>query len=478
MNRLLILLAFVCAAKTPFAQDTPALSASDAAKVDKLSQQYVAAVGKKSDEISAAIDKTTQQYLDRLQKQELKLQKRMAKVDSVKAHNVFASSAAKYQQLKNDINNRAQRLQRSTGRYLPFTDTAATSLKFLSGNPFGSKLPVNPSQLKDALGKVNALEAQLKQAENVKEFIRQRKEYLKQQLASDNMGSDLKKYNSTAWYYIQQINDYKKSLSDPTKAEQKALALLRQYGPFQSFMAKNSVLAGLFNVPADYGTTSLNGLQTVSQVQNLLQSRISNLGPNAMQTVQASLGAAQSELSKLRNRFPQAGSTGDMPDMNPQATKTQSFKKRLLFGLDMQTTKTNGVIPTYTDFALTAGYRALDRLTFTVGISYKMGWGQDLRHIHLSSQGMGLRSGLDFKVKRSFFLTAGAEANYLSAFKSIKELRDYSAWSMSALTGVSKTVSLKTKFFKNTRVSVLYDWLHAAHIPATPAFVFRAGYNF
>ncbi|HEY4150750.1 MAG TPA: hypothetical protein VGM41_17550, partial [Chitinophagaceae bacterium] len=469
---------FVCVAQTPFAQDTPALSASDAAKVDKMSQQYIAAVGKKSDEVSNDIDKATQQYLDKLQKQELKLQKKLAKVDSVKAHNVFASSAAKYQQLKNDIYNRAQRLQRSSGRYLPFTDTAATSLKFLSGNPFGSKLPVNPSQLKDALGKVNALEAQLKQAENVKEFIRQRKEYLKQQLASDNMGSDLKKYNVTAYYYTQQINDYKKALSDPTKAEQKALALLRQYGPFQSFMAKNSALAGLFNVPADYGSANMNGLQTISQVQNLLQSRLTNMGPNAMQTVQASLGAAQSELSKLRNRFPQAGSTGDMPDMNPQATKTQSFKKRLLFGLDMQTTKSNNVIPTYTDFALTAGYRALDRLTFTVGISYKMGWGQDLRHIHLSSQGMGLRSGLDFKVKRSFFLTAGAEANYLSAFNSIKELHDYSAWSMSALTGVSKTVSLKTKFFKNTRVSVLYDWLHAAHIPATTAFVFRAGYNF
>ena len=180
--RLLIILSIVACSDCLFAQESPLTGAQNAVRLDKLTSRYIAAVGNKSDAVGQDIDKQTAKYLDKQQKQEAQLQKKLAKVDSLAAHNIFANSAAKYQQLQTDLKNKSDRLRRSTGLYLPWADTASGSLKFLSDKTLAGKLPVNSSQLKDAMGKVKELESQLQQAENVKEFIRQRRDYLRQQL--------------------------------------------------------------------------------------------------------------------------------------------------------------------------------------------------------------------------------------------------------------------------------------------------------
>ncbi len=252
--RLLVILVPLacCDVMVILAQDTLALSGSAAAKANKLQCQYIAALRDKSEQFSKDIEKSTNQYLDRLQKVEAKLQRRVAKVNPSEADNIFSNSASKYQQLKSDVKNRAARLERSTGIYLPWNDTAVSSLKYLATNPLTAKLPINSSQLKDALSKVKNLEAQFKQAENIKAFITQHKEYLKQRLANFDVGSDLKRYNSTAYYYSQQLKDYQESLKDETRAEQKVLSLLRRIPAFSDFMQKYGGLAGLFNDHANY----------------------------------------------------------------------------------------------------------------------------------------------------------------------------------------------------------------------------------
>src|SRR4029077_7417790 len=166
-------------------------------------------------------------------------------VDSLVAKNIFTGADQKYQQIQNDLKNKSANLLKGSGQYIPWIDSAGTSLKFLENNPALSKLSGNAGQVKTAINKVHALEDEFKQAENVKEFIRQRKEYLKQQLANYNLGSELKKYNQQAYYYAQQINEYKAAWDDPDKLEKKALELLNKLPAFQDFMKKNSMLAGL-----------------------------------------------------------------------------------------------------------------------------------------------------------------------------------------------------------------------------------------
>jgi len=55
-------------------------------------------------------------------------------------------------------------------------------------------------------------------------------------------------------------------LNDPDKMTKKALSLLNKLPAFQAFMKQNSQLAGLFNLPSNYGNpASLAGLQTVTR---------------------------------------------------------------------------------------------------------------------------------------------------------------------------------------------------------------------
>jgi len=476
IGQLILLLLLCCAGMLPgFAQEVPD---SNSHSANKITQQYIASVDGKAAKVSADIDKQTEKYLAKLEKQEARLKKKLSKVDSLAAHNIFADSKAQYDDIRHKIANKSSQLIKNTGRYFPWADSAGTSLQFLSGkNPLISNVNGNAAKLQGALSKVKELENQFKQAASIKDFIRQRKELLQQQLKNYNLGSELKKYNQTAYYYTQQINDYRHALDDPDKAEKKALALLRKIPAFEKFMHDHGALAGLFDVPEDYAT-NMTGLQTRDQVQAAIQDRLQSMGPNAQASMQQGISDAQSQLSKLRNQFPSSGSTEDMPDFKPKEQKTKTFLQRLEYGTNVQTVRSNYYFPSTTDFALSVGYKLGDKNIVGIGASYKMGWGKDIQHIALSAQGIGFRSFADIKLKGSFFVSGGFEYNYQQPFGSIEQIKYLNAWQQSGLIGISKIISLKTKFFKKTKLQVLWDMLSYQQVPKSQAIKFRVGYSF
>jgi hypothetical protein len=85
---------------------------------------------------------------------------------------------------------------------------------------------------------------------------------------------------------------------------------------------------------------------------------------------------------------------------------------------------------------------------------------------------------LDIQMKKSFFLSAAYEINYQQPFSSFGQISGLNDWTQSGLFGVSKIVSLKTKFFKQTKISVLWDYLSYYQIPETQPFILRLGYTF
>jgi len=110
-----------------------------------------------------------------------------------------------------------------------------------------------------------------------------------------------------------------------------------------------------------------------------------------------------------------------------------------------------------------------------------MGWGKDIQHINLSSQGIGFRSFVDINLKGSFFVSGGFEYNYQPMIGSYSPSAGGGrgeAWQQSGLLGISKVVSLKTKFFKKTKLQVLWDMLSYEQVPQTQPIKFRVGYSF
>jgi hypothetical protein len=442
---------------------------------------YADKVSSKVDQLEQKLDGRTDKILLQMMKQEKKMKKKLAKIDSLKAKEVFGDIEQKYRSLKEQMANKLAGKQ-----YIPSLDTLSTSLKFLQQNPqLISQVKEGEQKVKDAIGKVNGLQDKFQQAEEIKKFLKERKQFLKDQLSKFGFAKQLRKLNKQVYYYSQQVNEYKEILKDHRKAERKALELLSKTKLFQDFMRKNSMLASLFRFPDDPNdpATQINlaGLQTRAQVNNIIQQQIATGGPNAMSQFRQNLQDAQRSLNEYKSKVLQRGgssSTEEMPDgFKPNNQKTKTFFKRLEYGVNMQTQKATYFFPVTSDLGLSLGYKLNDNSVIGLGASYKIGCGTGWNNIRIGSEGVGLRSFIDWKIKGSFWISGGYEQNYKTAFSDFAQLKNYSAWQQSGLVGLSKVVSLKTKFFKKTKLQLLWDFLSYQQVPRTQPVIFRIGYN-
>lgn len=476
-------------------------------KITNFPSGFIDKAKKKASSIESDLERQTEKYLQRLQKKEAKLKRRLSKIDSAAATQIF-NSESQYAQL---IKKMQQGSSQPTfvagktvrrGEYLPGLDSLSGSLSFLSQN---SQLLPGNKDLQDKLGpslsEIKDLQSKLAEAEDIKAFIRQRKEQIKAALSQytnlpQGITNSYNDYTKELYYYTQQIKEYKDILNDPDKLTQKALSLLGKLPAFQNFMKQHGELAGLFGIPSNYGSPqSLVGLQTRDQVQQMVQNQIASGGPNAQSIFQQNLQAAQSELNQLKdklNKYGDGGADIDMPNFKPNNQRTKSFWKRLEYGTNIQTTHGSYFYPTTTDMGLSVGFKINNNSTIGIGGSYKMGWGQDIQHITLSSQGASLSSYLDMKLKGSFYASGGFEYNYQPLGVSIANSSvttttqapsttgppEPMSWQQSGLIGLSKIVSIKTKFFKKTKLQLLWDFLSYEQVPRAQPIKFRIGYNF
>ena len=459
--------------------------------VDKITQfphRLFAKIQSKTDRLDEQLTRQTEKYLARLAKKEKKLQNKLYAKDSLAANNLFAGSQEKYLALEQKIKNVSEPGDKAlSGEYLPYVDSLKGSLSFLQKNQkLLNASPELQNKIAGSIGSFNRLQSKFQTTEEVKAFIRQRKQLIHETLSRYENALGLSKYmdqyNKQVYYYSQQIREYKEILNNPDKLEQKALVLLNKLPAFQDFMKNNSQLAGLFNIPGNYGSaTALEGLQTRDQVMQLMQGQISSGGSNGMAALQSNLESAHQQLDQFKDKLSQLGGGSgdiDMPKFKPNNQKTKPFLKRLELGTNLQTTRSSYFFPTTTDIGLSLGYKLGNKGTAGIGISYKIGWGSSINHISVSSQGVGLRSFLDMKLKGNFYISGGYEENYQQPFNSFQDIRDLRAWQHSGLLGVSKMVSFTGKPIKKTKVQLLWDFLSYYQLPRTQPIKFRVGYNF
>jgi len=199
-----------------------------------------------------------------------------------------------------------------------------------------------------------------------------------------------------------------------------------------------------------------------------------------MAALQSNLESAHQQLDQFKDKLSQLGQGSgdiDMPNFKPNQQKTKPFLKRLELGTNMQTARTNYFFPTTTDLGLSLGYRLGNKATAGIGISYKIGWGSGINHIHVTSEGIGLRSFLDMKLKGNFYLSGGYEENHQQPFNNFQvPAQDLRAWQHSGLVGASKMVSFTGKLIKKTKVQLLWDFLSYYQLPRTQPIKFRVGY--
>jgi hypothetical protein len=470
------LILLILASKTCTAQHIDSLDCI--LTTPRLPDKYYSKVDKKISSINDHLSKKSINYLGKFQKRERKIQEKLAKLNPGWVSN---DASVKYKEFFQKLSSKSYEAPSTSisGEYNPNLDSLRSSLSFLKQfNGIRDKV-------KEPLESLNQLQNKLQQSENMKAFIAERKNQIKEILSKyTNLSGSLKnqyaKLNKTAYYYSAQVKEYRDILKDPDKMEQKALAILRDVPAFQKFMKENSQLGNLFGVPANYGNPeSLAGLQTLDQVQQLVKNRIGN-GPNAAVMLQQQVQAAQVELNKFKDKLDKlGGGSGDMaiPEFKPNNQKTKPFLQRLEYRSNLQTTRGNYYFPTTTELGLSVGYKLKNKILLGLGMSYKQGWGNDFSHIHLTSEGIGLRSFFEYHLKKSFYATGGFEYNYQQPFNFLR-MPKYDKTQRSGLIGLSKMFNIKSKVFKKTNIEFLWDFLSYQQIPRTQPLKFRVGYNF
>jgi hypothetical protein len=500
-------------------------SATD--KVLKFPSKFLDRITGKTASLQGQLSQQTSKYLQKMMQQEQRLQKQLGPVDSGGAQKLFAGSQERYTAL-------LRRLQQDTGRsgsavsgpYQAYADSLHGTLAFLQQNPqlLSTKAGANIStgtqqQLQKAGSQLQALQSKMQDAGLIQQYMQQRQSQIQNYLSQysklpSGITNTFNKYKTQAYYYDAQIKAYKEMLNDPDKMFRTALTLLNKLPAFGNFMKNNSLLTGAFNmsggsgIPAN-GVSSVTGMPSRDQVMQSLQSKMGAVtsggvgaaggegggmegvsgtaGPtasgsslNASSIVQGQLGAVQGQLDQFRQKLASGSNGGstDIPGFQPNGQKTKTFLHRLEYGVNFQTTHNGYYFPITSDLGFSLGYKLNNQNRIGIGASYKIGWGSDISHIQVTSQGLGLRSFLDIQIKKSWFATGGYEYNYQQPQYTLHLLRDLSNWQKSGLIGFSKVITMNTKVFKSAKLQFLWDFLSYQQVPQTQPFVFRIGYTF
>ncbi len=433
-------------------------------------------------ELEEKLDKAADRILEKFSKEETRLIRKLEKIDSMAAAKLIQDAAMRLERLKHEL-----AIDKIKPAYIASLDTLLTSFRFINSEEgIVASLAGSKEKFRQALDELKGLQSQFGKAEKIKIYLQERKRYLKEKFSQLGFSKHLKRINKQVHYYQAKIGEYKQLLNDKDKLSRKVMELVSRTDVFKKFMRKNSWLASLIPLPSGAtgqtaDPTGFAGLQTRVQLNTLLQQ--ASGGPNATQQFQQSIQGAQASVNELRNKLEGLIGTGkgelEMPDFKPNSQRAKSFFKRLEFGSNLQSQRTNGLLPASSDLGLSAGYKLNDKSIIGIGFSYKMGWGNGgINNIRLSHEGIGLRSFVDWQLKGSFWLSGGYEQNYRSAFNSISQLRDFNEWQSSGLLGMSKVVSLKSKILKNTKLQLLWDFLSYRQRPQTAAMLFRIGYSF
>lgn len=469
------LLFALCAINPVSAQDSSSLYT----KAYNLPDKFFGSISKKSQKLQDNLATQTEKYLRRLYSQEKKLQKSLAKKDSAAASQLFGNIDERYAALNDQLKNPRSSAGDFSNVYSGHVDSMKTALSFLQqNNLLGSK----QQELQSSMQQFSQLQGKLNITDEIKKQLQQRQQQLKAQLEKFGLTKQFRKFQKDVYYYRTQVDEYKQALEDPSKLEAKLLQVANKFPAFRKFFANNSELGRLFRLPdADPGNSiaSIAGLQTRDMLQQDLQNRFGP-GANVNQALQRGVQAARADMDLLKNKMAEMGKGGDedIPNFKPNNQKTKSFWQRVELGTNMQTTRSNNFFPVTSDIALNAGYKLNDKSVVGVGASYKIGWGQNIRNVRISHQGIGFRSFLEWKIKGSFYAAGGFEYNYQKPFNSLQQLYGLDDWQQSGLAGISKIISVKSKLFKKTKLQLLWDFLSYQQRPASQPLKFRVGYNF
>jgi hypothetical protein len=382
------------------------------------------------------------------------------------------------------------------------------------------------------------LKKELKRSEMIGQYMRERQTFLNKALGKNPEGlAAMQGMRECTHYYSAQIKEYKNIFSDRTRLEKLLLSKLSKQPAFAEFIGTNGQLAipagrpslssgegprvrleDLLAQAPDETKALMTALQTPAGAKAVeLQQKFDEIKKmatdakveveNAKTTLQKATNmpgperdiAADSLKQKDNKSTAHGQSKQESPDSlnqptsksinqqdknwQPNPLKTKRFIDRLNYGGTFQADKRNNFFPTSGTLAGQSSYQLHKNSNIGIGASWIIGFdrnrGSGLSELPViqsfNSNGFGMRSFIDFKLRSSIFIQGGYERNYRSLMRVNQLWKDKVGVSQSCLLGLKLKYRSSNKQSKPT-LELLYDFMH--NHTGQPAFVMRMGVEF
>ena len=445
-------------------------------------------IGNQASQLDNQVAKNSEAYLTRFKAEQDRLQRLLQSANPSAALATGNNTDIYNKLLANLHSTTPPSTQQVLKEYIPGLDSVQTALKYLSnsGTNVTGAMSGKIGAISNANSQLSALEGRLQAAGDIEKYMQNAQTQLTQQFTQLGLVNELSNLNKEAFYYQQQLVEYKNLLRDPSKAGEQVLTTLDKVPAFSQFLKKNSYLGQLFGLPDNYGDqASIEGLQTRDKVEKALGQTIGTKsgggGVDPSQMVDQKIQAAHEALNQLKQKLGSLGNSGGsgdmiMPGFRYNDQKTKSLKKRLEYGFNVQTQQSSSFLPASCNMTGLLGYKITSKTIVGAGVGYTLGLGSGLNHIRFSNQGVNFRTYIDVQAKGSLWISGGLEYNYMQEFKNLRSISNLDIWQKSALVGLTK----KTRISKNTQTNIqlLFDALYKEHIPQSSPVVFRIGYKF
>ncbi len=428
-------------------------------------------------------ERNRKKYFRNLRSAEEKIKTRLDKVNPRLSNYLYGLNYkmnAPYLSQVKSIKNKLQIQSNSPNIYFAYFDTLKNSIRYLNSNADSNQFysPRFRKKLRKAEKEITRAEKNIIESNSDNAFIRQRKIILKNALQKyPELDDELLSFKKGAYYNLATFDELKQTFKDPTSIENNATKFLLADFYYRNFITANSDLSSFAkSFPKSGGSVAFSSMQTTIQTGDLMQHSIKNLGPDAKHILESNMAEMHSSLSKAKTQFSSLENLADLPEFKINPLKTKPFFERVKFGFDLHFSPGTLFVPVSGEFGVHAGYQISQR-TIAGGTSfYRVGFGDGVRNIVWSHEGLSYGTYAEHNLKRIIFAYITFERKYYYDVSYRNESLDKSTWKNSLMAGFKLKTQNKKK--RSYCVSLLYDFMHELQIPFTPALTYRVGWEF
>lgn len=430
--------------------------------------RYISLKIKALNKYNAQLERQQQRLLKKLKRKEGRLLAKLKDRDSL-AYARLSHQRLTYDSISKLANPDSSMRAKTAIRRNPSVD----SLKAINAFLQNKSAPLNGStQLLSTNPQLSQLQSQLNYRNYINELIAQRTNNIKSLAGNSNIPG-FTGIEKQVYYAKQKMNVFRQMEEDPSAAEDKAMECLQGTEGFDKYMDKSTAGPNSMQSLGPNATAAdlqKMGLQTKQQVQAALQQKFgSNLG-GISQKMGDQIKTFQDktkDISTAKQTFQSFRHIKNIhkPSFKINPMRGLPFWKRIEKQYNFQTTRaTVDGQPAILQLSAMAGYRQSPKLSYGIGVVEATSLGQNWTNLHLSFQGIGLRSYAAWQWQYGIGVYAGYERLYKqAAFGSnttadqslTPSLHSTSSYSESVLIGLTKSYHINDKW--NGQIQLLYD---------------------